>query len=248
MIKIYEVLAVERELPLFYLDHIKRFKESIGKYKNYSLEALIDITTNLFNSHLPVIPNNNIKITYIVEENSFNLTWIPSTRPPESTYKSGGICHLYNGERENPLVKVVNSEFQSRTRKYCLENNIYDVLLVNMKGEITEGSRSNFILIDRSGNILTSPKGDALEGITRKIVFKVCEKLGLNITQRKISLRDLEECESLLITGTSPEILPIVQCQKLSFKVDTPIISKLIEGFHIEKDIDYNLTGRYFNA
>lgn len=248
MIKIYEVMAIEKGVPLFFHEHIERFRESISQFKIYEMDKLIKNTSELISAKLPIKCGKNIKIIYTVEDDSFNLETVDSTRPNKEVYISGAKTELFRGERKNPLIKVVNREFQSKTRAYCRDKDLYDVLLFNHLDEITEGSRSNFLLLRKTGELITSPKGDALEGITRKVLYRVCDKLGINIVHKKISISDLKESESLLLTGTSPEILPVKECGEIQFKVDSPIIEELINGFQIEKDMDYNLTSRYFNV
>lgn len=248
MIKIYEVMAIERGLPLFFMEHLERFQLSIGQYKDYNLKKLINISSNLILEILPIPIGKNIKLIYTREEDSFSVELIDSTKPSREVYTLGAETALYRGERKNPLIKVVNREFQNQTREYCSANNLYDVLLVNHLNEITEGSRSNFLLINSNRELLTSPKGDALEGITRKVLFRVCNKIGVTIIDKKIFQKDLESCESMIITGTSPEILPVKSCGTIKFNTNNPLIEELIRGFQLEKDLDYNLTGRYFNV
>lgn len=245
MIKIYEVMAIENNTPLFFLDHILRLKQSISQYTEYSKEELIKIIIELYKKEKKIPPGFNIKVTYTVEENIFELTCIKSRKPDERSYLKGVDCEIYKGERRDPLIKKENLPLQSKTDNYCKLHGLYDVLLENHNNEITEGSRSNFLLI-RNETIITSPIGDALGGITRKKIFEVCNEIGLKILESKIYITDIKEADSLLLTGTSPEILPVRNCDDTSFIVNSKIINLLKEKFQLKKEMDYNLIRGYF--
>ncbi len=50
MIIIYEVMAIENRLPLFFYQHMQRFHKSINQYKKISLDSLIDKIVTLIKS------------------------------------------------------------------------------------------------------------------------------------------------------------------------------------------------------
>lgn len=245
MIKIYEVMAIEENLPLFFLDHILRFKESISKYKKYSKEKLIKIVVDLYKEEKYIPKGFNIKVTYNVDNDNFELKTIKSRKPGNKSYQNGVTCEIFKGERSDPSIKKENFQLQSKTDKYCITNGLYDVLLENHNNEITEGSRSNFLLV-KNNTIITSPIEDALKGITRKKIFEVCNDAGLKIVEKKIHISDIKKADSLLLTGTSAEILPVKNCTGTNFLIDSKIINLLKEGFQLKKKIDYNLTREYF--
>lgn len=235
-------MAIHKGIPLFLLEHVDRFYNSIKQYKNIDRQNLFNIFLQLIRDELPIEPGFNIKITYSKE---FSISKTKSRKPPSKSYIQGVRCDLFNGERDNPLIKKENTKLQSLTSDICSRNGLYDVLLVNHLEEITEGSRSNFLIII-GDTLITSPKGDALEGVTRKKVFEICKDQKLEIIERKIHIDDLEKADSLIITGTSPEILPVKSCGRYTFKVKSPILDLLIKEFKIKKDKDYNLNRGYF--
>lgn len=244
MIKIYEVMAIHKGIPLFLLEHIDRFHNSIKQYKDIDKQNLLNIFLQLIKDEDLIETGFNIKIAY---SEDFSITKIKSRKPSNDSYIQGVKCELFNGERDTPLVKKENTKLQSITSDICSKNGLYDVLLVNHLEEITEGSRSNFLII--IGNtLITSPKGDALEGVTRKKVFEICREQKLQIIERKIHIDDLEKADSLIITGTSPEILPVKSCGRYNFKVRSPILDLLIKEFKIKKDKDYTLNRGYFES
>lgn len=242
MIKIYEVMAVEHNLPLFFLDHVKRFQSSISRYKDFSEPDLIQKIKDLITPIIKGTDQFNLKITYTVETDEFSILKSVPRKPSIELYDIGATVGLFDGERINPLVKRENNPLREVSDKICSEKGYYDLLLRNRDGNITEGSRSNFLLIDKDDNIITSPIGDALNGVTRSVIFKICKENGINIIEKNITTYVLESAVSLIITGTSPEILPILSCENKIFNVKHRIISILKTEFNLKKSIDNKKT------
>lgn len=247
MIKIYEVMAIEHNLPLFFLEHLKRFKTSINTYKEYSLEQLDKIVVALIQPMLNESNNMNIKITYCVQDDHFSIIKTMPRKPNRSLYITGASTGLYYGERVTPLIKQEHSTFRDITDSICEKMGYYDLFLINTKGEITEGSRSNFLLIDKDNRILTSPIGDALNGITRSIIFDICRSKGIEVIETQITKEVIFSAVSLIITGTSPEILPVSICETNRYAVEHTVISTLQDEFLQRKLKDQFITKEFFN-
>lgn len=246
MIKIYEVLAVERGLPLFLKKHIKRLTLSIGEYKKIDFEKVMSESIKLIKPMLKNCIGFNIKLIYCVENEIFSAEKIKSRRPSEKLYITGASIDLFPGERDHPLIKRENLPFKKITEDFCKKNGLYDVLLINKNGEIPEGSRSNFLLISKKNEIITSPIGDALNGITRDTIFEICKNEKIPVIEKKIKLECIKDASGLIITGTSPELLPIINCGDITFKVDIPIIKNLQNGFRTMKRYDLKATKELF--
>lgn len=246
MIYIYEVMAVENKVPLFFLEHILRFKESISMYKNYSKDELIKEVLPLIKSLLTGNSGYNIKIKFSVEKSLFTAERSLSRRPSLEEYKLGAKVDLFKGERKNPLIKSENLELRISTELFCKDNDLYDVLLVDRNLNITEGSRTNFFIITSEGAIISPPRKSALKGITKGIVLDICSEIGIEIKEQPITKKSIENAKSLFLTGTSPEILPIIKCGEIIFSMDSPIIPILIDNFRNKKEMDYTRTKEIF--
>ncbi|MBN2618596.1 MAG: aminotransferase class IV [Spirochaetales bacterium] len=237
MIKIYEVMAIENQRPLFYQRHMKRFLNSIALYKSYKLDELIKNVDQLIAPLLNSSKGFNIKVNYFCDTNEFSAELIVSRKPDSITYKNGGTTGLFKGERVDPLIKRENLNFKEETGKYCELMGFYDVLLVNEMGHITEGSRSNFLLIDKDGSIISSPIGEALNGITREVIFDICKEKQINVYEKIVTEDLLREVDSLIITGTSPGILPVIRCDDIKFNINNTVIKVLQNEYEKQKGV-----------
>lgn len=84
-----------------------------------------------------------------------------------------------------------------------------EALLLNIDGEIAEGSGENIFLV-RDGKLLTNGHSDSiLMGITRDCVFQIARDQGWQVETRRLSVDDLLESDEAFFTGTATEICPI---------------------------------------
>ena len=123
---------------------------------------------------------------------------------------------LHEAERDNPNVKVIAATFRDKVNKSIENAGAYEALLVNNKGEITEGSKSNVFFV-KDDVFYTAPAEDVLVGITRSRIIQLCLKLGYNIVEQPISVDFLEDIDGLFLTGTSPKVLPIASINERKY-------------------------------
>lgn len=80
-------------------------------------------------------------------------------------------------------------------------------VLLDSAGNVTEGPGYNvFAVID--GTVVSPPEG-ALEGITRRSVFELCEALGIPCEVRPISAQELEEADEIFFSTTAGGVMPV---------------------------------------
>ena len=80
-----------------------------------------------------------------------------------------------------------------------------EALLLNERGEITEGAATNFFCIQGSGDshdvVCTPPlAAGLLPGVTRAAVLEVCGELGIKTAQRAITPADVVHCTGAFLT------------------------------------------------
>lgn len=62
---------------------------------------------------------------------------------------------------------------------------VYEVILVNIKGYITEGSKCNVFFI-RGNTLVTAPENQVLAGITWKYILPLARQHHISITEKNI--------------------------------------------------------------
>jgi len=88
----------------------------------------------------------------------------------------------------------------------CLE-----AILVLPDGTLTEGTHTSFFGV-LHGQVLTRPNSHViLPGITRGLVLRLAERAGVPVREHVLKRDDLAEVSELFLTGTTSEVLPLVQ-------------------------------------
>ena len=82
-------------------------------------------------------------------------------------------------------------------------------LLVDSDGNITEGRGWNIFAL--LGGQLISPSDGVLEGITRKTVLELCDRLNVEGRLDKITPADLRGADEVFLTSTAGGIMPVRQ-------------------------------------
>jgi branched-chain amino acid aminotransferase len=242
-ISVYEVIRIEKGIPLFLENHLDRLFRSV-EILNLSInEAYCDFETLI----TELINKNSIlqgKIKIIIHFNSETnlheknllIYFTPHYFPTKEEYKNGVKTGLCNALRTNPRAKVLNSDARIIANDTIAEKKLFEVILKDNKGFITEGSRSNIFFI-KGNRIITSPEKDVLQGITRLNVLKLCKSEKIELIEKKIHLSEISEMDSAFITGTSLKILPIRNIDSFEFNTQNITLQKITDLYNdrIEK-------------
>lgn len=233
---IYEVIRVINKTPLFYEDHIKRLESSfrlMEKTFSYKYDKVREYLTKLIEANNVV--NGNIKLTFDIKTDTMKVFSIKHSYPSTDLYKTGVKTILYHGERTNPNAKVVDSSFREKITKEINNSEAFEAILVNNKGYITEGSKSNIFMI-KDSILYTSPLEEILPGVTRGRIIALAKSLGIGFEEKNISYKDVKDFDAMFISGTSPKILPIRIVDDINLNVENETMQKLIREF--DKEIE----------
>jgi len=240
---LYEVIRISDGIPIFFMEHLERLENS-AKIMEYSLcitkNEIINGVLKLINKNK--VNNGNLKLvvnySQYDDDNSFNEKFLAySVRhsyPTDQQYELGVKTITYHGERSNPNAKVINNGFREKVNQEIKNKNVYEAILVDDEGFITEGSKSNIFMVMGS-KVVTSEVINVLPGITRQFIIKTCQRLNIKLEEKNIHESELESLDGLFISGTSPNVLPISSVDELSFNSSqNPIINLIMKEFDVE--------------
>lgn len=232
----YEVIRLVDGIFLFLHDHLNRLGHSVLKmFESYNIdyEYIIDVL-------LKLKANNNLSTGNVKLLLAFRYTTPPlpdiiaypvvHRYPLESEIRQGVKTSLFRMERENPNIKVLNTAQQELYRKALAVRKVYEVLLVDDHGCVTEGSKSNLFMI-RQGSVCTAPGNSVLKGITREKVMALCRSLGYRLSEEKISTGSLDRYDAAFITGTSPKVLPVAAIDETVYNPKHPVLEHIREQY-----------------
>lgn len=226
---IYEVIRMVRGTPVFFTDHIERLSSSVrisGKRMIANAAALKQAITLLTGTEKRKEINIKIVFNYNEEAENWLIYYIDSSYPSDEQYRKGVKGILFYAERKDPQSKVLNYRLRSAIHQELASEEAYEALLVNDKNQITEGSKSNVFFM-KKGTLITAPDELILKGVTRKHLIEICNEEGIEIKYSCVDADELQQYESVFITGTSPMVLPYYCIDEYYFDVNHPLLQKL---------------------
>ena len=106
------------------------------------------------------------------------------------------------------------------------EQGAEEALLLNERGEITEGAATNVFCVQR-GVVRTPPlAAGILPGITRAVIFEICGQLGLAISEKPMIPSDLLAAEGVFLTVSTAGIVEAVSLDARPL-AQSPVIGQL---------------------
>lgn len=154
---------------------------------------------------------------------------------PNKLYKNGAKVITYIGERRFPKAKTTDLLLSFVAFREAKKANALDALLIDMHGNIREGTRTNFYAI-KANELIVPPAEKVLEGVTKKIVLDIA-KDDFVIKEQDISLKDIATYDEFFITSTSMNVMPIRLIDNYEVQNNfekTKIIIKLFKNFYEE--------------
>jgi branched-chain amino acid aminotransferase len=234
-INIYEVVRVDGGIPIFIEDHLIRFNNSLlvaGKKLLLSEYRVTEQVRRLI--EINKIEDGLIRIVFSFSNNNSVVLTTFQTRvtfPPIEYYKKGVSCLLQHSERDNPSAKIFNPEVRGKANSMISSRNVYETILVNSEGEITEGSRSNvFFIKDKA--IYTAPNDLVLQGITRQKVINIINSFGIHLQLTTVNVNRLKDMDAMFITGTTPKVLPVNKIDGIEFGTNNTIVTQLMQAYN----------------
>ena len=227
---VYEVIRLSGGRPQFLAEHYDRLERSLASMNipiPFSVDELDQCIADL--AEESGIRDHNIRIEVDITGHSL-MHLNPTHYPSAEMYRNGVRTDLFRGERKNPNIKKMDRELRDATDAAIKAGNLYEVLLVNREGRITEGSRSNAFFI-RGGEVYTSPSDKVLLGVTRAKVLEILESLGVEIHYESVRTEDLASFEAAFISGTSPKVMPVASIGEIKYDVNDIILRKLMERY-----------------
>lgn len=231
---LYEVIRVIDGVSIFLEKHLGRLINS-AKIENLTLPLSTSEIKEKLNKLIKVneVSIGNIKIVFnfLGDKADFYAYFLKHSYPSQEDYSTGVNTIFYHGERINPNAKVINLSFREHVDLKIKEADVFEAILVDRNGNITEGSKSNIFMI-KGKTVLTAPVEEVLPGITRDTIIAVAEKCGYEVKEERINYKNINELDGMFISGTSPKVLPIKKVEDLKFNsASNEVIKDIMKGY-----------------
>jgi branched-chain amino acid aminotransferase len=152
----------------------------------------------------------------------------PSTRhvPPECVdpkIKNRSRLHWWLAEQEAHLVDAAAMP-----------------LLLDLQGNLTETSGSNFLLV-KDGTVYSPVPRNILLGISRKVVTELCAKLGIRFVERDLQVHDAITADEAFVTTTPYCMAPVTRFNGITVgngAVGGPVFNRILDAWSNEVGVD----------
>jgi len=196
-------------------------------YSHKDLEEIIHylITHNGFSeSIIRILVTKGITEDGIspTKSSSLMILTTPFTASSPKIYEEGISAITTRHQRSFPHIKTLHYLPALLALEKAKKQAAQEVLYMNSKGDILEGTTCNFFAI--KGNSLLTAHEDILLGITRDILLKKASS-HFNIELRPINKEEIPYLDEAFLTSSIKEIVPLVS-------IDEKSIGKGIPGQH----------------
>ena len=223
---VYEVIYYKNGKFLDLEGHLKRLRISMSRIDfelMYSDSAIITIIKRL-------VAENNIKHGSIYiqvsrgeharDHSYFNMPLKPIlvilTKKIKEDFKTiiPGIkvYTTFDTRWNNPDIKTTQLLPNVLAKTKGIKNGFGEAIFLDKKSYITEGSSSNFWILNKKNILITrSLDGKILAGITRASILNCAKIKNIKVEEKKISLDNIKDCKEAFITSASSFVTPVIQ-------------------------------------
>lgn len=106
-----------------------------------------------------------------------------------------------------------------------------EVILLNERGEVSECTSANVFAVFGDEAATPPLRSGCLPGITRELLLEVVRVPGVRVSERTLTLEDLERADGLFITSTTRDLVPVASVEGLSVKTNWGVVERLAAAF-----------------
>lgn len=235
---VYEVVRLINGVPLFWEGHWLRLQNSLK-----AINSRIKIDKSQLEEYLAgLIIQNGFKNTNIRIEifgRNILLYAIQPVYPTSHDFEQGVEVNCIDAIRVNPTQKILRRTWKKNMERKVNQAGVFESLLVNSQGLITEGSHTNVFFI-RENKLFSAAESLILPGITRLEIMKIAKDEKIAFEYVDLEKDKVSDFEAAFLCATSLHILPIAKIEKVPFDVNHPTLRLLMNAFnnHLEQEIE----------
>ncbi|MDD5431684.1 MAG: aminotransferase class IV [Candidatus Omnitrophica bacterium] len=202
---------------IVYLDeHIERIKNScrlIGLKFPFSAPRLKQLIRKCVDANGSVDTYVKLILWKAIKGTNYLIITKRYNAPSLNRYKSGFkvlISDLRQDEKSlTARIKTTNRLLYQLSFNEARKKGFDEALILNNRGLLAEGSRSNVFFIKDNEVFTPSLECGCLGGVTRKVIFDLCSKLKIKIYTGRFTVKDLLESDEAFLTNSLMGIMPL---------------------------------------
>jgi D-alanine transaminase len=236
---VYEVIFY-KDGKFFDLEaHLKRLRKSIS-----SIDFELNVSDSAIKTIIKrLIKENNLKYASIYiqvsrgehsrDHSYFNMPLKPIlviiTKKIKENFKDVipgiKVCTTLDTRWSYPDIKTTQLLPNVLAKTMGMKNGFGEVLFLDKNSYVTEGSSSNFWILNKNNILNTrSLDGKILAGITRDSILNCAKNKNIKVVEKKISLAEIQNCKEAFITSASSFVTPVVQVNEI--KINSGLVGE----------------------
>jgi branched-chain amino acid aminotransferase len=224
---IYETVKAYGYRVFHWSDHYKRLKQSAKRIAlrcPYSSDFLLRAVEGVLKANKSA--NGSVRITVARGPGPLGLDpavcpqptlamLLHPERPLQRFWEKGvsiGIPRVRRNHPQclDPQIKSNNSLNTILAKMEAKHLNVFEAVLLNLDGYLTEGTTANIFFV-RRGQIFTPALScGLLEGVTRGVVIQLARRAGYKVHEGRYTPEDLRRADEIFLTSTTLEIVPVI--------------------------------------
>lgn len=192
-------------------EHLERLYESAkmrGWKLSWSPDKLYAVIEKTLRKNKFSESRIRITITPGVKQPTLFIWVQPLEKLPAAAYERGVSVITFPLERPFPQMKTTSLQPLLIARSEMAKKRAFEALLINHRGNITEGTWTNVFMVKRK--MVITPRLGVLLGTTRGTVLKIAKPL-FRIQLRDITRRELMNADECFLTNAPKGIIPVVR-------------------------------------
>jgi branched-chain amino acid aminotransferase len=133
----------------------------------------------------------------------------------------------------DPKVKSLNYLNSIYAKIEAIDAGVMEAVMLNARGNVSEATGDNVFIV-RDGAVVTPPsEAGILMGITRGVVLRLAQKLGLPAHEQNFTAEELKSADECFLTGTAAEVIAVtsVDDRQIGDGHPGPVTQRLLKAF-----------------
>lgn len=156
--------------------------------------------------------------------------------PPEKCQQGyHAVLSSLRRNSQSPLSRMKSTSYAESVlaRQEAYLKGADEVVMLNEKEMVAEGSTSNLFLVKSNALVTPSIDSGILPGITRSVVLEIARAAGLESEERPVSLAELTQSDEAFFTNSIREIMPLTMFEGTPVGSGGPgtVTSRLAEAY-----------------
>lgn len=219
---VFETVRIYDGKPFMIDEHVTRLLQGLKTVRFQKLPAGLKVHSE------KVIEANSVKNGVMrievtrgempTNESTVVITARETIPYAEELYNKGfrAIISRIRKDHRSPICNIKSANFLIfiLAKDEAADAGVDEAILLNNEGFIAEGSVSNLFILKGDNLFTPSLESGILPGITRQVVIKVSEEMGLKVKELKIRPEELYDADEAFLTNSLMEVMPLVEVDK----------------------------------